>query len=209
MHVQGWQARSGPHRNLLQQAMLLADMLCRMACPAGWRGPYKPGAAVADASSQLRVRRSCNRVELHMQAKSVLRTSLQQLKKGSMSKCSRRRIPSENSSNSTEKAPSMGAQATSSIGRTVSPSVASKKVAPLAFSLQRHNQQGHQQRSMKSNTACSLLVTGEVYTFACRIPIRRHQQTLALCRCTSPLLAQKSHYAGSASNEHCLWAAKG
>ena len=29
----------------------------------------------------------------------------------------------------------MGAQLTSSIGRTVSPSVASKKVAPLAFSL--------------------------------------------------------------------------
>lgn len=29
----------------------------------------------------------------------------------------------------------MGAHATSSIGRTVSPSVASKKVAPLAFSL--------------------------------------------------------------------------
>ena len=29
----------------------------------------------------------------------------------------------------------MGAQATSSMGRTVSPSVASKKVAPLAFSL--------------------------------------------------------------------------
>ena len=43
--------------------------------------------------------------------------------------------PSLNSSNSTEKAPSMGAQATSSIGRTVSPSVASKNVAPFAFSL--------------------------------------------------------------------------
>ena len=44
-------------------------------------------------------------------------------------------LPSWNSSNTTEKAPSMGAQLTSSIGRTVSPSVASKKVAPLAFSL--------------------------------------------------------------------------
>lgn len=32
----------------------------------------------------------------------------------------------------------MGAQATSSMGRTVSPSVASKKVAPFAFSLNRY-----------------------------------------------------------------------
>ena len=43
--------------------------------------------------------------------------------------------PSENSSKRTEKAPSMGAHATSSMGRTVSPSVASKNIAPLAFSL--------------------------------------------------------------------------
>ncbi len=46
-------------------------------------------------------------------------------------------VPSLNSSKSTLKAPSMGAQDTSSMGRTVSPSVASKKVAPFAFSLQR------------------------------------------------------------------------
>ena len=45
-------------------------------------------------------------------------------------------LPALNSSNSTLKAPSIGAQDTSSIGRTVSPSVASKKVAPFAFSLQ-------------------------------------------------------------------------
>lgn len=44
--------------------------------------------------------------------------------------------PALNSSNSTLNAPSIGAQDTSSIGRTVSPSVASKKVAPFAFSLQ-------------------------------------------------------------------------
>ena len=46
------------------------------------------------------------------------------------------KLPALNSSNSTLKAPSIGAQDTSSIGRTVSPSVASKKVAPFAFSLQ-------------------------------------------------------------------------
>lgn len=40
-----------------------------------------------------------------------------------------------NSSKRTLKAPSMGAHATSSIGLTVSPSVASKNVAPFAFSL--------------------------------------------------------------------------
>ncbi len=45
-------------------------------------------------------------------------------------------VPSLNSSKRTLKAPSMGAQDTSSMGRTVSPSVASKKVAPFAFSLQ-------------------------------------------------------------------------
>ena len=48
-------------------------------------------------------------------------------------------LPSGNSSNRTLKAPSMGAQDTSSMGRTVSPSVASKKVAPFAFSLHWQN----------------------------------------------------------------------
>ena len=49
--------------------------------------------------------------------------------------------PSGNSSKSTEKAPSMGAQATSSMGRTVSPSVASKKGGALGL-LPAHIAQG-------------------------------------------------------------------
>ena len=51
--------------------------------------------------------------------------------------------PSENSSNRTLKAPSIGAQQTSSIGRTVSPSVASKNVAPFAFSLHKRTTVSH------------------------------------------------------------------
>ena len=44
-------------------------------------------------------------------------------------------LPSGNSSNRTERAPSIGAQQMSSMGLAVSPSVASKKVAPLALCL--------------------------------------------------------------------------
>ena len=60
--------------------------------------------------------------------------------------CSRsgRTLPSWNSSNSTEKAPRKGAQDTSSIGRTVSPSTALKKVAPFAWSL--HTRTGRMKR---------------------------------------------------------------
>ena len=47
----------------------------------------------------------------------------------------RRTLLSWNSSKSTEKAPSIGAQHTLSIGRTVSPSTALKNVAPFACSL--------------------------------------------------------------------------
>lgn len=64
------------------------------------------------------------------------------------------------SSNSTEKAPSSGAQLTSSMGRTASLSCASKNVTPLAFSLQGGQAGGSKSRSETCTSAGERVMPG-------------------------------------------------